>query len=167
MHYKKYWHQGTVSRINLIQCPNVQGQLGYSLCFWTSIAHQYHSPLSLAAKIFFDNAIENRYMGLFTAVQSEDIKLFWAPQNQRWPGITYLWTHEPLHIVIRGGFSPWKKVLFKFALLGAKRLSEAKEPISWGSGGLCKLPSGVQGRSPGKPLNLERFWALYCILLLT
>ena len=35
----------------------------------TSIAHQYHTPLFLQ-KISFDNAIKNRYMGIFTAAQS-------------------------------------------------------------------------------------------------
>ena len=37
--------------------------------------HQYYSPLSLVTKISFDIAIENRYIGLLTDVQSEDIEL--------------------------------------------------------------------------------------------
>ena len=66
---EKYWHQWTVSRFNSIQYHKVQEQLWNTLCFWTSIAHQYHTPLFLH-KISFDNAIENRYMGIFRAVQS-------------------------------------------------------------------------------------------------
>ena len=66
-----------VSRNNSIQYPKVQGegQLGYSLSFLTLKAHQYHSPLSLSKNIPFENAIENRYMGLFTAVQCEEMNL--------------------------------------------------------------------------------------------
>ena len=35
-------------------------------------------------------------MGLLTAVQSGEIELLLAPQDQRWPDITYRWAHEAL-----------------------------------------------------------------------